>query len=57
MAPVFKAQDVPVEAKKALDLFRRAVEAEAATPELAGRVAGYLRRAQYDPELRFEAAA
>jgi len=54
---VFKAQDVPVEAKKALDLFRRAVEAEEATPELAGRVAGYLRRAQYDPELRFEAAA
>jgi tetratricopeptide (TPR) repeat protein len=57
MAPVFKAQDVPVEAKKALDLFRRAVEAEEATPELARHVAGYLRRAQHDPELRFEMAA
>ena len=57
MAPVFKAKGVHAEAKKALALFRRAVEMETATPELAGRVAGYLRRALHYPELRFEEAA
>ena len=57
MAPVFKAQRVHTEAQKALVLFRRAVEKETATPELAGRVASYLRRAQHDPELVFEEAA
>jgi len=57
MEPVFRAKGVHAEAKKALDLFRRAVEMETATPELAGRVAGYLRRARYDPELIFEEAA
>jgi len=57
MEPVFRAKGVHAEAKKALALFRRAVEMETATPELAGRVAGYLRRARYDPELIFEEAA
>jgi tetratricopeptide (TPR) repeat protein/DNA-binding XRE family transcriptional regulator len=57
MEPVFRAKGVHAEAKKALALFRRAVEMETVTPELAGRVAGYLRRAQHDPELRFEEAA
>jgi transcriptional regulator with XRE-family HTH domain/tetratricopeptide (TPR) repeat protein len=57
MEPVFRAKGVHAEAKKALDLFRRAVESETATPELAGRVARYLRRAQHDPELIFEEAA
>ena len=57
MEPVFRAKGVHAEAQKALDLFRRAVEKETATPELAGRVAGYLRRAQHDPELIFEEAA
>ncbi|HEX3527671.1 MAG TPA: helix-turn-helix transcriptional regulator [Thermoanaerobaculia bacterium] len=57
MAPVFKSKKVHVEAQKALALFRRAVEMETATPELAGRVAGYLRRAEHDPELVFEEAA
>jgi tetratricopeptide (TPR) repeat protein len=57
MEPVFRAKGVHAEAQKALDLFRRAVEIEAATPELAGRIAGYLRRAQYDPELVFKEAA
>src|SRR5262249_44602408 len=49
MSPVFKSKKVHAEAQKALALFRRAVEMEAATPELAGRVAGYLRRAEHDP--------
>jgi tetratricopeptide (TPR) repeat protein/predicted transcriptional regulator len=57
MEPVFRAKGVHEEARKALDLFRRAVDRETVTPELAGRVAGYLRRAQNDPELRFEEAA
>jgi tetratricopeptide (TPR) repeat protein len=57
MAPVFKAQGVPEEARKALDLFRQAVEQESATPELAGRVVSYLWRVQLDPDLRFEEAA
>jgi len=57
MEPVFRANGVHVEAQKALALFRRAVELEKATPELAGRVAGYLRRARHDPELLFEEAA
>ncbi|HEX3527673.1 MAG TPA: hypothetical protein VH988_11440 [Thermoanaerobaculia bacterium] len=57
MEPVFRAEGVHAEAQKALALFRRAVEMESATPELAGRVAGYLRRAQHDPDLVFEEAA
>jgi tetratricopeptide (TPR) repeat protein len=57
MAPVFKSKKVHVQAQKALALFRRAVEMETATPELAGRVARYLRRAQHDPDLCFEEAA
>jgi len=57
MEPVFRAQGVHEEARKALDLFRRAVETESATPALAGRVVAFLRRAQHDPELRFQEAA
>jgi tetratricopeptide (TPR) repeat protein/DNA-binding XRE family transcriptional regulator len=57
MEPVFRAKGVHVEARKALLLFRRAVEMETVTVELAGRIAGYLRRAQHDPELRFEEVA
>jgi transcriptional regulator with XRE-family HTH domain len=54
MAPVFQAKGVPEEARKALLLFRRAVEMETVTIDLARRVAAYLRRAQDDPRLRFE---
>jgi transcriptional regulator with XRE-family HTH domain len=57
MAPVFRDKGVHEEARKALDLFRRAVDRETATPELAGRIVHYLRRAQSDPELRFQEAA
>jgi len=57
MEPVFRAEGVHTNAQKALALFRRAVEREAATAELAGRVAHYLRRAKHDPEFRFEEAA
>jgi tetratricopeptide (TPR) repeat protein len=57
MESVFRDEGVHAEAQKALALFLRAVEMETATVELAGRVAGYLRRAQYDPDLVFEEAA
>lgn len=57
MAPVFQAKGVHEEAKKALALFRRAVEMETVTVELVRRVVVYLRRAQCDPKLRFEEAA
>ncbi len=56
-APVFVSEDVPEEARKALALFRRAVERETLTLELARRLAVYLHRAQGDPGLRFEAPA
>ncbi|HEY2737663.1 MAG TPA: helix-turn-helix domain-containing protein [Thermoanaerobaculia bacterium] len=56
MAPVFQAKGVHEEAKKALALFRRAVERETVTVELVRRVVVYLRRAQGDPKLRFEEA-
>jgi transcriptional regulator with XRE-family HTH domain len=55
MESVFRDKGVHEEARKALDLFRRAVNMETVTIELVRRVVLYLRRAQIDPELRFEA--
>jgi tetratricopeptide (TPR) repeat protein len=55
MEPVFRDQNVHEEARKALDLFRQAVELETMTVELVRRLVAYLYRAQHDPELRFEA--
>jgi predicted transcriptional regulator len=57
MAAVFRTKSVHEEAKKALGLFRRAVETETVTIELVRCVVVYLRRAQNDPKLRFEEAA
>jgi hypothetical protein len=54
MAPVFRDKGVHEEARKALDLFRRAVDLETVSVELVRRIAAYLYRAQRDPELRFE---
>jgi tetratricopeptide (TPR) repeat protein len=54
MEPVFRDQGVHEEARKALDLFRRAVERETVTAELARRLVVYLYRAQGNPKLRFE---
>jgi len=53
---IFKAQRVHQEALAALKLFCEAAEKEDATVELARRVAEYLRKAQHNPELHFEAA-
>jgi len=54
MEPVFRGQEVHTEARKALELFRQAVELETMTVELARRLVAYLYRAQHNPELRFE---
>lgn len=54
MVPIFSSRHVHREALAALSFLRRAVEAERASSELVGRVAGYLKRAQRDPALRFE---
>jgi len=54
MEPVFRDQEVHAEARKALQLFRQVVELEIMTVELVRRLAGYLYRAQHNPELHFE---
>jgi len=54
MEPIFRDQEVHEEARKALALFRRAVELETMSVELVRRLVAYLYRAQHDPELRFE---
>jgi tetratricopeptide (TPR) repeat protein len=55
MEPLFRDQHGHEEARKALDLFRRAVELETMTVELVRRLIAYLYRAQHNPELCFEA--
>lgn len=53
MAPIFRAHAIHREALAALTLFRQAAEREKVTAELAREVLSYLRKARYDPELRF----
>jgi tetratricopeptide (TPR) repeat protein len=55
MIPIFSSLHIHREALAALAFLRQAVEAERASLEVVTRVAAYLRRAQHDPELRFEA--
>jgi tetratricopeptide (TPR) repeat protein len=55
MVPIFASRHIHREALAALTFFRQAVETEAAGAELVGRIAAYLRRAEANPELRFEA--
>jgi hypothetical protein len=55
-ASIFADQGVHREARRALQLFRRAAEQERATVELARRVVAYLYRARRDPRLRFREA-
>ncbi len=54
MAPIFQAQEVHREALATLTLFRQAAEEERVTPAFAREVLLYLRRAKYEPDLRFE---
>jgi transcriptional regulator with XRE-family HTH domain len=54
MTPIFQAHAVHREALAVLTIFRRAAEQERVTVELARELLSYLRRARYNPELRFE---
>jgi transcriptional regulator with XRE-family HTH domain/tetratricopeptide (TPR) repeat protein len=54
MAPVFQAQGVPRETMVAIRLFCESAEKDAATVELARRLAEYLQRARYEPGLKFQ---
>jgi transcriptional regulator with XRE-family HTH domain len=51
---IFKVQEVPPAALAALQVFCEAARQEAATVDLTRQVERFLRRAQLDPELRFE---
>ncbi|MFL6193795.1 MAG: hypothetical protein ACJ75H_06460 [Thermoanaerobaculia bacterium] len=57
MLPVFSSRHIHREALAALAFFQQAAEAEKAGAELVASVAAYLRRAEGNPELRFEAAS
>jgi transcriptional regulator with XRE-family HTH domain/tetratricopeptide (TPR) repeat protein len=53
-APVFEAEGVPREARRALALFRRAAEQEQASLALIHSLLAYLERARRDPQLRYQ---
>ncbi|HEY0558191.1 MAG TPA: hypothetical protein VGG20_28325 [Thermoanaerobaculia bacterium] len=55
MVPIFASRHIHREALAALSFFRQAVETERAGAELVARVAAYLRSAEGDPRLQFEA--
>src|SRR5436305_5515691 len=55
--PVFSSRQIHREAMMALTYWQRAVEAEQGGLELVASLAAYLRRARYDPSLRFTAPA
>lgn len=54
MLPVFQSGKIHREALAALAFWKQAVETERAGLEVVTRVAGFLRRAQHDPAVRFE---
>jgi len=54
MTPIFQAHAIHREALAALTLFRKAAEQERVTAEFAREILIYLRKARYNPELRFE---
>ena len=57
MVPIFQSKKVHREAIAALLLFRQAAEREAATEELVRNILLFLRKARYQPELKFEGLA
>jgi tetratricopeptide (TPR) repeat protein len=54
MVPLFASRHIHREALAALSFLQQALAAEKATLGVVTRVAGYLRKAQHDPELRWE---
>ncbi len=57
MIPLFASCHIHREALAALAFLQHAVETETVSLDVVTRVAGYLRRAQHDPELRWEGSA
>lgn len=57
MVPIFRSQEIHREALAALVIFREAAEKERVSAEFANEILLYLRRARYNPELRFENGA
>jgi tetratricopeptide (TPR) repeat protein len=55
MVPIFSSLHIHREALAALTFLKQAVDTERASMELVTGVAAYLRRAQHDPALRFQA--
>jgi tetratricopeptide (TPR) repeat protein len=55
MMPIFSSLRIHREALAALTFLRQAIDAERAGVEVVDAVAGYLKRAQHDPEIRFQA--
>lgn len=53
LVSIFKKKGVHEEARKALGLFQRAADRQAATAELARRLLAWLFRARHDPDLVF----
>jgi tetratricopeptide (TPR) repeat protein len=54
MIPFFSSRQIHREALAALDYWRQAVEAEQACATLIAGVASFLKKAQHNPELRFQ---
>lgn len=52
--PIFSSLHVHREALAALSFLQKALTSEKASVELVSRIADFLRRAEHDPELRFE---
>ena len=57
MVPIFASRHIHREALAALAFLQQAIDAETATLDIVTRVADYLRRAQHDPELRWDGAS
>jgi hypothetical protein len=53
-APIFEAEELHAEARKALALFRQAAAEERVTVELVRKLAEYLARARFNPAARFD---
>ena len=54
LAPIFKSNGVHREGLAALNLFRKAADQEKVTLDMARRLVAFLRKAQHDPELKFQ---
>lgn len=54
MVPIFSSLHIHREALAAFAYLRQAAEAERVTADLVSAVAGFLQRAEHDPDLRFE---